>query len=174
MNVAVQRTLHQGLWLSVNTPSTVAWSLPIPPARESSEFRVHSLVTLRMTHPRKFAGVASHYRKDKSHLVEYLGNLADGTFFWTCYPRHFGVTSLNCKVWHYPYGERLVVCAVLPDLERHHLPSMPQMSTFRAEDGGWRVESANLLVVNEKYSILSILRRVESSKSSPIESNFKK
>jgi hypothetical protein len=34
-----------------------------------------------MTDPRKFAGVASQYRKDESCLVQYLLNMADEEFF---------------------------------------------------------------------------------------------
>jgi hypothetical protein len=33
-----------------------------------------------MSDPGKFAGVASQYQKDKSHLVQYLPNIADGPF----------------------------------------------------------------------------------------------
>jgi hypothetical protein len=79
-----------------------------------------------MIDPRKFAGVASQCRKDNSSLVQYVGNMADEAFFWTCCPRHIEVTSLNCEACHYPYGEKLVVCAVLPDLERQHLVGVGQ------------------------------------------------
>jgi hypothetical protein len=72
----VVRTFHRWRSLSANALSSLAWSLRIHPVRRSSESRVRSLVTLRMTEPRKYAGVASQCRKDKSCLVQYLGNMA--------------------------------------------------------------------------------------------------
>jgi hypothetical protein len=34
-----------------------------------------------MADPRKFAGVASQFRKDKSRLMQYVGNMVEEAFF---------------------------------------------------------------------------------------------
>jgi hypothetical protein len=59
-------------------------------------------------------------------LVQYLGNMADEAFCWTCCPRHIGATSLNCEDWDHPCQGKLVVCAVLLDPETQHLPGVEQ------------------------------------------------
>jgi hypothetical protein len=70
--------------MKVNVVSLIVHPIQINQHLESIEDDfscIHSLVTLRMTDRRKFAGVASQFRKDKSRLVQYLVNMADEAFF---------------------------------------------------------------------------------------------